>query len=62
VTDISGDLPQPGPATGGDPTPLSSPAPPLPCDFDSIEAALADLAAGRSIVVVDDENRENEGM
>jgi 3,4-dihydroxy 2-butanone 4-phosphate synthase/GTP cyclohydrolase II len=61
VTDISGDLPQPGPATGGDPTPLSSPAPPLPCDFDSIEAALADLAAGRSIVVVDDENRENEG-
>ncbi|NEQ33494.1 MAG: 3,4-dihydroxy-2-butanone-4-phosphate synthase, partial [Leptolyngbya sp. SIO4C5] len=29
--------------------------------FDSIESALADLAAGRSIVVVDDENRENEG-
>lgn len=29
--------------------------------FDSIEAALLDLAAGRSIVVVDDENRENEG-
>ncbi|MEP0910509.1 bifunctional 3,4-dihydroxy-2-butanone-4-phosphate synthase/GTP cyclohydrolase II [Leptolyngbya sp. GB1-A1] len=29
--------------------------------FDSIEAALADLKAGRSIVVVDDENRENEG-
>ncbi len=29
--------------------------------FDSIEAALADLKAGRSIVVVDDEHRENEG-
>ncbi|MEM9162246.1 MAG: bifunctional 3,4-dihydroxy-2-butanone-4-phosphate synthase/GTP cyclohydrolase II [Cyanobacteria bacterium P01_F01_bin.4] len=29
--------------------------------FDTIESALADLAAGRSIVVVDDENRENEG-
>jgi 3,4-dihydroxy 2-butanone 4-phosphate synthase/GTP cyclohydrolase II len=29
--------------------------------FDSINAALADLKAGRSIVVVDDENRENEG-
>ncbi len=29
--------------------------------FDSIDAALADLKAGRVIVVVDDENRENEG-
>ncbi len=29
--------------------------------FDSVDAALADLAAGKSIVVVDDENRENEG-
>ncbi len=29
--------------------------------FDSIDAALADLKAGKSIVVVDDENRENEG-
>ena len=29
--------------------------------FDPIEAALADLKAGRVIVVVDDENRENEG-
>ncbi len=29
--------------------------------FDSIESALLDLAAGRAIVVVDDENRENEG-
>ncbi len=30
-------------------------------EFDSINAALADLKAGRTIVVVDDENRENEG-
>ena len=29
--------------------------------FDAIDDALKDLAAGRSIVVVDDENRENEG-
>ena len=29
--------------------------------FDSIDEALNDLAAGRAIVVVDDENRENEG-
>ena len=29
--------------------------------FDSIETALADLKAGRALVVVDDENRENEG-
>ncbi|MBW4597896.1 MAG: bifunctional 3,4-dihydroxy-2-butanone-4-phosphate synthase RibB/GTP cyclohydrolase II RibA [Brasilonema angustatum HA4187-MV1] len=30
-------------------------------EFDSIDAALADLKAGHQIVVVDDENRENEG-
>jgi 3,4-dihydroxy 2-butanone 4-phosphate synthase/GTP cyclohydrolase II len=30
-------------------------------EFDSIDAALVDLKAGRVIVVVDDENRENEG-
>ncbi|PSB06640.1 bifunctional 3,4-dihydroxy-2-butanone-4-phosphate synthase/GTP cyclohydrolase II [filamentous cyanobacterium CCP2] len=30
-------------------------------EFDSIDAALADLKAGKAIVVVDDENRENEG-
>ncbi len=29
--------------------------------LDSIEAALSDLKAGRMIIVVDDENRENEG-
>lgn len=30
-------------------------------EFDPIDAALADIKAGRPIVVVDDENRENEG-
>jgi len=29
--------------------------------FDSIDSALAELKAGRALVVVDDENRENEG-
>ena len=29
--------------------------------FDSIDSALAEIKAGRSIIVVDDENRENEG-
>ncbi|MDL4771098.1 MULTISPECIES: bifunctional 3,4-dihydroxy-2-butanone-4-phosphate synthase/GTP cyclohydrolase II [Thermomonosporaceae] len=29
--------------------------------FDSIEDAIADIAAGRPVVVVDDEDRENEG-
>ncbi|MGW4397949.1 bifunctional 3,4-dihydroxy-2-butanone-4-phosphate synthase/GTP cyclohydrolase II [Amycolatopsis nivea] len=30
-------------------------------DVDAIEAAIADIAAGRAVVVVDDEDRENEG-
>lgn len=30
-------------------------------DFRAIERAVADIAAGRSVVVVDDEDRENEG-
>lgn len=30
-------------------------------EFDSIERALADIAAGKAVVVVDDEDRENEG-
>ena len=29
--------------------------------LDPIEAAIADIAAGRPVVVVDDEDRENEG-
>ncbi|MEM1255259.1 MAG: bifunctional 3,4-dihydroxy-2-butanone-4-phosphate synthase/GTP cyclohydrolase II [Cyanobacteria bacterium P01_H01_bin.21] len=30
-------------------------------EFDSVDSALMDLSAGKAIVVVDDENRENEG-
>lgn len=33
----------------------------MPNDFCSIDDAIADLKAGRMIVLVDDENRENEG-
>jgi 3,4-dihydroxy 2-butanone 4-phosphate synthase/GTP cyclohydrolase II len=29
--------------------------------FDSIEDTLADIAAGKLVIVTDDENRENEG-
>ena len=29
--------------------------------MDSIERAVADIAAGKAVVVVDDESRENEG-
>ncbi|RMF23757.1 MAG: bifunctional 3,4-dihydroxy-2-butanone-4-phosphate synthase RibB/GTP cyclohydrolase II RibA [Cyanobacteria bacterium J083] len=36
-------------------------AEPLEFEFDSIDEALQDIKAGRFIVVVDDENRENEG-
>ncbi len=36
-------------------------SPNLIAKFDSIDAALADIKAGRAVVVVDDENRENEG-
>jgi 3,4-dihydroxy 2-butanone 4-phosphate synthase/GTP cyclohydrolase II len=41
--------------------PVESSSSALPFQFDPIESALADLMAGRAIVVVDDENRENEG-
>ena len=30
-------------------------------DFDSIESAIADIREGRIVIVVDDEDRENEG-
>ena len=30
-------------------------------DFDSIESAIADIRAGKLVIVVDDEDRENEG-
>lgn len=45
------------PLQPNEPKPLNSP----PFQFDSIESALADMKAGRMLVVVDDENRENEG-
>jgi len=32
-----------------------------PIEFDPIEAALEDFCSGRPVIVVDDENRENEG-
>ena len=32
-----------------------------PLPFDSVESAIADIAAGRLVIVTDDENRENEG-
>ena len=36
-------------------------AAPPPRPLDSIERAVADIAAGKAVVVVDDEDRENEG-
>jgi 3,4-dihydroxy 2-butanone 4-phosphate synthase/GTP cyclohydrolase II len=45
---------------GGESTPVTSDST-VRFKFDSIDTALADLKAGRSVVVVDDENRENEG-
>src|SRR5690625_3426847 len=46
------------PATG--PVVATVPVPPSP-GFDSIDTALAEIAAGRMVVVLDDEDRENEG-
>lgn len=34
---------------------------PSPAEFDTVEDALADLRRGRLVIVVDDEDRENEG-
>ena len=45
---------------GGETTPVTSDLTQV-FKFDSIDTALADLKAGRCVVVVDDENRENEG-
>jgi 3,4-dihydroxy 2-butanone 4-phosphate synthase / GTP cyclohydrolase II len=39
----------------------TQPTPGSRFQFDPIEAALADIQSGRAVVVVDDENRENEG-
>ena len=35
--------------------------PPRAGGFEAIERALADLKAGKAVVVIDDEDRENEG-
>jgi 3,4-dihydroxy 2-butanone 4-phosphate synthase/GTP cyclohydrolase II len=35
--------------------------PSQPSPFDPVEAAVADIAAGRMVIVTDDERRENEG-
>jgi 3,4-dihydroxy 2-butanone 4-phosphate synthase/GTP cyclohydrolase II len=42
---------------------LLTPQPQLPAavPLDSVEQAIADIAAGKAVVVVDDEDRENEG-
>ena len=43
----------------GEPTGPS--LPPRAGGFEAIERALADLKAGKAVVVIDDEDRENEG-
>ncbi|MBH1936909.1 bifunctional 3,4-dihydroxy-2-butanone-4-phosphate synthase/GTP cyclohydrolase II [Streptomyces sp. AV19] len=43
---------------------MTAPQSPLPADdltLDPVERAIADIAAGRPVIVVDDESRENEG-
>jgi len=44
-----------------DPAGASAGAAPAASDFDPVEKAIEDIAAGRLIIVVDDEDRENEG-
>ncbi|ORY34984.1 putative 3,4 dihydroxy-2-butanone-4-phosphate synthase [Naematelia encephala] len=41
-----------------EPFPLN---PPQPFQFDSVESAIAAIAAGEFVIVMDDESRENEG-
>jgi len=43
------------------PPAAAPPAPPALPALDSVERAIADIAAGRAVVVVDDADRENEG-
>jgi len=43
------------------PLPGKSPAPPGVGSLNSVEEILADLRAGRMVIVMDDEDRENEG-
>jgi 3,4-dihydroxy 2-butanone 4-phosphate synthase/GTP cyclohydrolase II len=41
--------------------PLSSKSAPTPSGLNSVEEILADLRAGRMVIIMDDEDRENEG-
>eukprot|EP00884_Botryococcus_braunii_P002299 jgi/Botrbrau1/1206/Bobra.0163s0014.1 len=56
VNGVAVQLPQ-----GGNVLPRHADPEPSPSGFHSIEAALLDIAAGRFVVVLDDEDRENEG-
>ena len=47
--------------TAAPPRPWDPNRPKTEAGFDTIDFALAELAAGRAVVVVDDEDRENEG-
>jgi 3,4-dihydroxy 2-butanone 4-phosphate synthase/GTP cyclohydrolase II len=40
---------------------MSTASPSAASSFDSVEDAIADIAAGRPVIVADDEDRENEG-
>ena len=40
---------------------LKKPAPDLHEAISSVEAAIADIRAGKMVILVDDEDRENEG-
>ncbi len=68
-TDIAGARPAAAAPTSSGPTvvaPASIGALPVdrertPAGFDSVQTAIAEIAAGRLVIVVDDEDRENEG-
>lgn len=45
----------------GDASELGLPTAHAPVPLDSVDRAIAEIAAGRPIIVVDDQNRENEG-
>ena len=49
------------PADSETPRVLSSVAPGATTDFDSIQDVVADIRAGKVVIVTDDEDRENEG-
>ncbi|NGO66981.1 bifunctional 3,4-dihydroxy-2-butanone-4-phosphate synthase/GTP cyclohydrolase II [Streptomyces boncukensis] len=53
--------PAPDPAPGPAPAPEAAALPQLDLVLDPVEDAVRDIAAGRPVVVVDDESRENEG-